>query len=208
MCAVTLGHQRICAGTDEEHVAIFDKFQAHPSVFFSVCAEPKPAPSSVCIHRFSFSSSHPSAFPHCFTLYLTLSHRYALTYTLSTTGAIRKPTGDQFSHIPPSFLLTLCLLSHSADCSPGTLGLSSVSGTSIWGERRAEVQLEKGNAHITEGRLCVFYACMSWCACVRVSVRERGRQKDRKKSHSYCSSALIGLVYNKSRKGDSMEQVG
>ena len=91
VCAVTLGHQRICAGTDEEHVAIFDKFQAHPS-----------ASSSVCIHRFSFSSSHPPAFPHCFTLYLTLSHRYALTYTLTTTGVIRKPTGDQFSHIPPS----------------------------------------------------------------------------------------------------------
>lgn len=64
--------------------------------FCSLCAEPN---LSLCVIT---DSVFPAlALPHCFALYLTFSH--TLAYTLTTTGAIRKPTRGQFSHNPSLF---------------------------------------------------------------------------------------------------------
>lgn len=81
VCVLSRWDISVRAGTEDEHVAAFDTFQAHPSVFFSLRAETKPVQDFVCNHRFSFPFSHPLARPHCFALYLSLllSHTYAHT---------------------------------------------------------------------------------------------------------------------------------
>lgn len=106
-------------------------------------------PVFVCNHGFSFpSSGSPS---HGLALYLTFPH--TLTYTLTTTGAIRKPTRGQFSHntsllfSPSACSVSLCWLL-SRHC--GTL---ACQGDIDW-EGGEEVQLE----------MWVMRVCM--CECV------------------------------------------
>lgn len=138
----------------------------HTLLYFSQSVQKQNLPRVLCVFT-------DSLFPlHILRLFLTVllstlpSHTDMHSHThYPPLVLLGSPPGTNFPTFLPLVLLTLCLLSHSADCSPGTRSLSSVSGTSIWGERRAEVQLEKGNAHITEGRLCVFL-CMYVLVCV------------------------------------------
>lgn len=122
VCVFSHWDINVRAGTEEGHVAILDKFQAHPSVFCSLCAETNLSRVLYVVTDSLFPPRTP-----WLSLTVLLSTSLSLTYTLTTTGVIRKPTRDQFSHIPPTS--SHPALSHSADCSPGTLGLWPVSGT-------------------------------------------------------------------------------
>lgn len=158
----------------------------HTSVFFSSLQSDQPGVSCV------FTGS-PSAHPPAPPLYLPQS--FSLTYTPNQHWCYQEAhQGPIFPHSSLLFSHPLSALFQFADCSLGTLGLWSVSGTEI-----VECVGGRDGLCMAQLGLCGFtFRYVYVCVCEK---EEAADIRVEQESSSHCCSVLIGLFQREKKSG-------